>query len=71
MNLLDIFERFSDQESCIDYLEGIRWRNKPACPHCGSVSVKRKKEYSEGRVGRWEYEDKRYDRIQIRTIELL
>ncbi len=34
MNLVEIMERFPDQESCIDHLEGIRWGNKPRCPKC-------------------------------------
>lgn len=33
MNLIDVFERFPDQESCIDYLERLRWRSKAYCPH--------------------------------------
>ena len=57
MNLIEVMERFPDQESCIDYLERIRWRNNPHCPHCGSVSIKRKKENGVGRVGRWNCHD--------------
>ena len=44
MNLIEVMERFPDQESCIAYLERIRWRGKPVCPFCGCVEVKRKKE---------------------------
>lgn len=57
MNLIEVMERFPDQESCIDYLEHVRWQNKPVCPHCGSVSIKRKKEYGEGHIGRWHCSD--------------
>ena len=53
MNLIDVFERFPDQESCIEHLERVRWRGKPVCPHCGSIDVVRKKEDGIGRVGRW------------------
>ncbi len=53
MNLIDVFERFPDQESCIEHLERVRWHGTPHCPHCGSMSIKRKKEDGEGRVGRW------------------
>ena len=53
MNLIDVFERFPDQESCIEHLERVRWRGTPHCPHCGSLSVRRKKEDGVGRVGRW------------------
>ena len=30
MNLIEVMERFPDQESCIEHLERIRWRGK-AC----------------------------------------
>ena len=53
MNLIEVMERFPDQESCIAHLERIRWRGKPVCPHCGCVEVKRKTEDGVGRVGRW------------------
>ena len=57
MNLIEVMERFPDQESCIDYLERIRWRNKPVCPHCESKDVVRKKEEGVGRVGRYNCHD--------------
>ena len=53
MNLIEVMERFPDQENCIDHLERVRWRGTPVCPHCGSITVKRKKEDGIGRVGRW------------------
>ena len=53
MNLIEVMERFPDQESCIEHLERIRWGNKPVCPHCGCVEVKEKKEEGVGRVGRY------------------
>ena len=51
MNLIEVMERFPDQESCIEHLERIRWGDKPVCPHCGCVEVKQKKEDGVGRVG--------------------
>ncbi|MCY3742890.1 MAG: IS1595 family transposase [Candidatus Poribacteria bacterium] len=57
MNLIEVMERFPDQESCIEHLERVRWRSMPFCPHCGSVSIKRKKEDTIGRVGRWNCHD--------------
>lgn len=51
MNLMTIFTRFPDQESCIEYLEQVRWGDHPHCPHCGSLSVSRKADSD--RVGRW------------------
>ena len=53
MNLIEVMERFSDQESCIEHLERIRWRATPVCPHCGCIEVVRKKEDGVGRVGRF------------------
>ena len=57
MNLIEVMERFPDQESCIEHLERIRWRETPVCPHCGSIDVVRKKEDGIGRVGRWNCHD--------------
>lgn len=57
MNLIEVMERFPDQESCIEHLERVRWRSMPFCPHCGSVDIRRKKEDTEGRVGRWNCHD--------------
>ena len=53
MNLIEVMEQFPDQESCIERLEGIRWRGTPVCPFCECKDVRRKKEASVGRVGRW------------------
>ena len=53
MNLIEVMERFPDQESCIEHLEHIRWGDKPVCPHCGCVEVKSKKEDGVGRIGRY------------------
>ncbi len=53
MNLISVMQRFPDQKSCIDYLEGIRWKGEPRCTTCNSKDVTRKKENGEGRVGRW------------------
>lgn len=36
MNLIEVMERFPDQESCIEHLERIRWRGTPICSHCGN-----------------------------------
>ena len=57
MNLIEVMERFPDQESCISHLEQIRWKNDTYCPHCGSVDVVRKKESGIGRIGRWNCHD--------------
>ena len=53
MNLIEVMERFPNQESCIAHLEHIRWRGKPVCPHCESEDVALKNEtQDEGKVGR-------------------
>lgn len=51
MNLIKIFQRFPDQESCIEHLEHIRWGDFSYCPHCGCDTVARKGD--PGRIGRW------------------
>lgn len=38
-SLVEMLERFPDEQSCIDHLTAIRWRNGAFCPHCGSVKV--------------------------------
>ncbi len=41
MDIIEIFERFPTQESCIAHLEEARWGDLPCCPYCGSVKVAR------------------------------
>ena len=36
MNLVEIYEKFPTQKNCIDFLEKIKWNNKPTCPYCKS-----------------------------------
>ena len=55
MNLITIFSRFPDQESCIEHLEEVRWNGEPECPHCYSLRVARKADSD--RVGRWNCHD--------------
>ena len=39
MNLLDVIDRYGDDESCRAYLEELRWPNGVSCPRCeGGVS---------------------------------
>ena len=51
MNLYRIVEQFPDHESCINYLEDIRWGKHPKCPYCESEHVARKHEGD--KIGRW------------------
>ena len=55
MNLIEIYRRYPDQESCVEHLETIRWGDDPACPHCGSLGVARKADGH--RIGRWNCHD--------------
>ena len=51
MDLIKVFQRFPDHESCIEHLEHVRWHDTPACPFCGCVTVGRKADGD--RIGRW------------------
>lgn len=58
MDILEVMERFPDQDACIKHLEKIRWGDgNVSCPHCESTEVYRKNETQEdagvGRAGRW------------------
>ena len=55
MNLIEIFERFPHQEACIEFLEGIRYKEGAYCPLCGSVGVAKKREKTH--KGRWNCHD--------------
>lgn len=58
MDIIRIMEVFPTQDDCIDYLERLRWRpGSPECPHCESTYVRRRKEYTIGRIGRWNCHD--------------
>ena len=48
---MSIIERFPSQESCIAYLEKVRWGDNPVCPHCNSDRVARKRQNAV--IGRW------------------
>ncbi len=41
MNIVQVFERFPTQQSCINHLEKARWGGKPRCPYCGSGNTAR------------------------------
>ncbi len=51
MNIMQVSRSFPNHETCIRYLEAVRWRGTPTCPHCESKSVARKRENK--KVGRW------------------
>ena len=39
MNILEIFEQFPTQESCIQHLEKVRWGDTIQCPYCNSTNT--------------------------------
>ncbi len=41
INLINLIERYHDEDNCRAYLEELRWPNGIACPHCGSMSISR------------------------------
>ena len=51
MNLIKIFTRYPDQESCIEQWKNVRWGDTPCCPHCGGVKVARKADATGSVVG--------------------
>lgn len=38
-SLFDLMDAFPDEQSCVDHLRSIRWRDGEFCPHCGSGRV--------------------------------
>jgi transposase-like protein len=41
INLVQLIERFQDEDACRDYLEALRWPTGAQCPRCESLSVSR------------------------------
>ena len=39
MNIIEVFQRFPDQDSCFAHLENVRWPDGPICPYCKSNRV--------------------------------
>ena len=67
MDIVEVFERFPTQESCIEYLEEKRWGETLRCPHCESECVGRKNERD--KVGRWNcYDCKSSFNVLSKTI---
>jgi len=38
-SLLELMEAFPDEQSCIDHLREIRWRDGEFCPYCGGTRI--------------------------------
>jgi len=41
INLINLIDRYHDEDNCRAYLEELRWPNGVACPRCGSMSISR------------------------------
>jgi transposase-like protein len=37
--LFDLFSAFPDEQSCVDHLREIRWRDGEFCPHCNGNRI--------------------------------
>ena len=61
INIVELAQRFSDNDKARELLESVRWPDGAACPHCGSVKVYRleSKPTSKrpGRKGLWKCGD--------------
>ena len=61
INLIELAQQYSDEDTARDLLESIRWPNGTACPHCGSVKVYRLEPKATskrpGRKGLWKCGD--------------
>ena len=40
-NLINLIERYSDEDKCRKYLEGLKWPQGVKCPRCGSEKISR------------------------------
>lgn len=36
MNIIQVYQQFPTQDSCLAHLEKVRWEDKPICPYCKS-----------------------------------
>jgi transposase-like protein len=63
-SLYDFFETFPDEQSAIDHLTAIRWRDGAVCPYCGSTRVMH---FSDKRTHKCHECRQRFS-IKVRTI---
>jgi ribosomal protein L37AE/L43A len=64
---------FNDAESAREFLEKMRWPEKPICPHCGSIANHYSLKAKEGskrpvRNGVWKCKDCRQQFVTVGTI---
>jgi transposase-like protein len=56
VTIIEVFNSFQTQEQAIQYLEQVRWKDRPDCPYCHSLAVCR--HASGDRAGsRWQCQD--------------
>ena len=68
MNLISLFKKFPNEESCIRYLEKIRWANGVKCVYCGGSKVCKHKS-SDRAETRWQcWECKKTFSVLVNTI---
>ena len=41
VNLVNLIERYNNEDKCRSYLEELRWSNGVTCTRCGSKSISR------------------------------
>ncbi len=39
LRISDVYGIFPTRESCLRFIEDLRWNKKPVCPHCGSFRI--------------------------------
>lgn len=39
VNLFELFQKYSNEDTAREFIENLRWPNGPVCPHCESTSV--------------------------------
>ena len=37
LSITDLFRMFPDEDTCVAWLEEVRWGGTPVCPHCGGI----------------------------------
>ena len=61
INIVELGQRFSDEDKARELLESVRWPNGTACLHCGSIKVYRLEPKTDskrpGRKGLWKCGD--------------
>jgi len=56
MNVIELFQSFQNQEQAVEYLEKVRWGDRPFCPYCMSHSVGRHAS-GDRKLARWQCRD--------------